>query len=62
VVAVVIWVAARFGSSNWFIDVSQGSGAAGVFVGQGDILLPAIIGFALGCWWSVRKRRRMTTR
>jgi uncharacterized membrane protein YjgN (DUF898 family) len=55
-IAVVITVAlmVRF-------DYGEGSGAVFVSVSSWQILAAALVGFAAGCWWMLRRARRRHT-
>lgn len=46
----------------WMTNVHFGEGSGGIGAVSAGIIemvfLPAIIGFALGFWWSIRRQRR----
>jgi hypothetical protein len=48
------------GTTSWFIETYDASGGlGGVSIGISEIfLLPIVIAFALGFWWSMRRDRR----
>lgn len=56
VIAVVILCAALLGYVYWRIEPAN-KGLTAVIVSAGQLFLATTIGFALGCWWSVRKQR-----
>jgi hypothetical protein len=60
ILAVVLWIGLTLGASFWWLDSSAGSGGAGFIVMGQEIVLVAVVGFAVGCWWSVRRQRRRT--
>jgi hypothetical protein len=43
------------------LEYSDGSGAAFVSVSSWQILTAAIIGFGIGCWWTLRRARPRLT-
>lgn len=46
-------------TAMWWADTGEGTGGIGVFFfGTELVLLPAIVAFALGVWWSIRRERR----
>lgn len=59
-VTVIAVVAAIFATASWHIDVGEGSGGIGfVSFGFGEVLLlPVIVAFAVGFWWSLGRQRR----
>jgi hypothetical protein len=40
------------------LQTNCGAGAVGASVGSGSALLVALIGFAIGFWWIIRRARR----
>ena len=43
------------------LEYSDGSGAVFVSVSSWQILAAALVGFAAGCWWMLRRRRHRHT-
>ena len=43
------------------MEYSDGSGAIFLFVNSWQILTAAIVGFGIGCWWTLRRARRRLT-
>ena len=57
----VVWVWAAIQLPIWWQlweQRNQGGGGAGAFVGSGSVLLVAVIGFALGFLWFIRRAQR----
>lgn len=58
VVAMVVWLGAWLGASIWLTDVRRNRGVVALVVDPYDMIVPTVIGFALGFWWSRRRQRR----
>jgi hypothetical protein len=59
--AVVLWVLAQI-LPLYLESAGAGSGGIGaVAVSSGSALLVALVGFAMGFWWTVRRARRRPT-
>jgi hypothetical protein len=56
IIAVMVFLAVLLGIANWRIDAPEALLIA-VVVRPDHVFLVAVIGFALGFWWSLRKQR-----
>ena len=57
IIAIVLWVVVLLGISHRFIEPPAGTLMTAIVLPLSQLLLAAVIGFALGFWRSVRKQR-----